>query len=119
MPLAKPLCQENLYTFDSVEVKETAFRIDGVFMPPNSSGIIYFCEVQFQLDKLLYERMLSEISIYAYRHREQFFDWQAVVIYPSRTIEQPRRELVREFLASGRIIWMNWAPDRSCQWDWD
>jgi predicted transposase YdaD len=55
-------------------------------------------------DKLLYERMLSEISIYAYRHRDRFFDWQAVVIYPSRTIEQPRRELVREFLASGRIV---------------
>jgi predicted transposase/invertase (TIGR01784 family) len=92
------------YVFESIEVKETAFRIDGVFMPPDRFGMIFFCEVQFQLDKLLYERMLSEISIYAYRHRDRFFDWQAVVIYPSRSVEQPRRELVHEFLASGRIV---------------
>ena len=31
------------------------------------------------------------------------FDWQAVVIYPSRSIEQSRREIVRELLGSGRI----------------
>jgi predicted transposase/invertase (TIGR01784 family) len=92
------------YVFDSIEVKETSFRIDGVFISPDRFGIIYFCEVQFQLDELLYERMLSEISIYAYRHRDLFFDWQAVVIYPSRSIEQSRLELVREFLSSGRII---------------
>jgi predicted transposase/invertase (TIGR01784 family) len=67
--------------FDSVEVKETSFRLDGVFLPPNPDGIVYFCEVQFQLDGLLYERMLSEISIYVYRHRYLFADWRAVVIY--------------------------------------
>jgi predicted transposase/invertase (TIGR01784 family) len=92
------------YVFDSIEVKETSFRIDGVFLPPDRSSIIYFAEVQFQLDELLYERMLSEISIFAYRHRQRFFDWQAVVIYPSRSVEQSKRELVREFLASGRIV---------------
>jgi predicted transposase/invertase (TIGR01784 family) len=92
------------YTFDSVEVKETAFRIDGVFIPPNASEIIYFCEVQFQLDKLLYERMLSEISIYTYRHRNSFSDWRAVVIYPDRSLEQLNKSVVSEMLASGRII---------------
>ncbi len=92
------------YVFDSIEVKETSFRIDGVFLPPTRFGIIYFAEVQFQLDELLYERMLSEISIFAYRHRDRFFDWQAVVIYPSRSVEQSRLELVREFLSSGRIV---------------
>jgi predicted transposase/invertase (TIGR01784 family) len=74
-----------------------------VFIPPDSSGIVYFCEVQFQIDELLYERMLAEISIYVYRHRTLFSDWQAVVIYPSRTVEQSRREIVREVLTSGRI----------------
>lgn len=47
------------YTFDSVEVKETSFRIDGVFSPPNRTRTIYFCEVQFQLDEVIYERMKS------------------------------------------------------------
>jgi predicted transposase/invertase (TIGR01784 family) len=91
------------YVFDAIEVKETAFRMDGVFIPPDPSGIVYFCEVQFQTDELLYERMLAEISIYVYRHRDLFFDWQAVTIYPSRSIEQSRRQIVRELLGSGRI----------------
>jgi predicted transposase/invertase (TIGR01784 family) len=91
------------YIFDSIEVKETAFRIDGVFIPPHSSGIVYFCEVQFQPDELLYERMLSEISIYTYRHRNSFADWRAVAIYPSRSLEQLNKSVVREMLASGRI----------------
>jgi predicted transposase/invertase (TIGR01784 family) len=92
------------YVFEAIEVKETAFRMDGVFLPPEILGIVYFCEVQFQLDELLYERMLSEIAIYTYRNRERFTDWQAVVIYPSRSVEQSRTEMVRELLASGRIL---------------
>ena len=101
--LSQPPTDAERYIFDSVEVKETAFRIDGVFIPPNSAGIIYFVEVQFQPDELLYERMLSEISIYTYRHRRNFSNWRAVAIYPSRSLEQSSTEVVIEMLASGRI----------------
>jgi predicted transposase/invertase (TIGR01784 family) len=101
--LPQPPERANEYSFDSVEVKETSFRIDGVFIPPDPSGIAYFCEVQFQLDDLLYERMLSEISIFTYRHRSLFSDWRAVAIYPSRNMEQSGKEIVVEMLASGRI----------------
>jgi predicted transposase YdaD len=34
------------YRFDSIEVKETAFRADGVFLPLTPEGNVYFCEVQ-------------------------------------------------------------------------
>ena len=81
--LSQPPSRANEYVFDAVEVKETSFRIDGAFFPPTNSGIVYFCEVQFQLDELLYERMNSEIGIYTYRNRERFSDWRAVVIYGS------------------------------------
>jgi predicted transposase/invertase (TIGR01784 family) len=91
------------YRFDSVEVKETAFRADGVFLPPTPEGNVYFGEVQQEKDNLLYERLMAEISIFAYRDRDSFKDWRAVVIYPSRDIEQERLEIVQEFLASGRI----------------
>jgi predicted transposase/invertase (TIGR01784 family) len=101
--LSQPPDRASEYIFDSIEVKETAFRIDGVFLPPDPSGIVYLCEVQFQLDELLYERMLSEISIYTYRNRERFANWQAVVIYPTRNMEQSRTEMVQELLDSGRI----------------
>jgi predicted transposase/invertase (TIGR01784 family) len=95
--------QANAYRFDSVEVKETAFRADGVFLPPTPAGNVYFGEVQQAKDDLLYERLLAEIGIFAYRDRDSFQDWRAVVIYPSRSIEQERLDLVQEFLASGRI----------------
>jgi predicted transposase/invertase (TIGR01784 family) len=102
--LSQPPDDVSEYTFEAIEVKETSFRMDGVFVPPSPSGIVYFCEVQFQLDELLYERMLSEISIYTYRNRERFANWQAVVIYPTRAMEQSRTEMARELLASGRIM---------------
>jgi predicted transposase/invertase (TIGR01784 family) len=101
--LSQPPDRASEYIFEAVEVKETAFRMDGIFLPPDRSGIVYLCEVQFQLDELLYERMLSEISIYTYRNRERFADWQAVIIYPSRSMEQSRTGMVREMLDSGRI----------------
>jgi predicted transposase/invertase (TIGR01784 family) len=101
--LANPPANPTEYTFDSVEVKETSFRIDGVFLPPDPTGIIYFCEVQFQPDRLLYERLLSEIGIYVYRERDRFYDWRAVVIYPTRNVEQARREIVSDIIASGRV----------------
>jgi predicted transposase/invertase (TIGR01784 family) len=93
----------NEYVFESIEIKETSFRIDGVFVPPHPDGIVYFCEVQFQPDELLYERILAEISIYTYRNRERFTNWQAIVIYPTRSMEQSRTDMVLELLASGRI----------------
>ncbi|GAP94344.1 hypothetical protein NIES2104_08550 [Leptolyngbya sp. NIES-2104] len=77
------------YRFDSVAVKEPKFEIDGVFLPPESEpGIVYFCEVQFQKDPELYERLFGESLLYFYRNSSRFSDWQAVVIYPSRSAEQ-------------------------------
>jgi predicted transposase/invertase (TIGR01784 family) len=101
--LSNPPNDAARHTFDSVEVKETSFRIDGVFLPPNNSGLVYFCEVQFQPDELLYERIVSEVGIYVYRNRERFTDWRALVIYPTKSVEQSNLETVGEMLASGRI----------------
>jgi predicted transposase/invertase (TIGR01784 family) len=101
--ISQPPDRASEYTFDSVEVKETSFRIDGVFLPPDRAGTIFFCEVQFQLDELLYERMVSEISIYTYRRRSSLSNWRAVAIYPSRSVEQSDTSLFEELLASGRI----------------
>jgi predicted transposase/invertase (TIGR01784 family) len=97
------------YTFASIEVKETSFRIDGVLLPPTPDGTIIFSEVQMQPDGSLYERLFSEIGIYTYRHPETFADWQAIVIYPDRSIEQPSSRIPRELFESGRIqpIYLN------------
>lgn len=88
--LTNPPTNATAYRFDSVAVKEPKFEIDGVFLPPENegAGIVYFCEVQFQKDEQLYERVFAESSLYFYRNRDRFSDWQAVIIYPSRSIEQ-------------------------------
>jgi predicted transposase/invertase (TIGR01784 family) len=92
------------YLFDSVEVKQTSFRIDGVFLPPDASGMTYFVEVQFQPDSLLYERMLSEASLYFYRNRDRCVDYRLVVIYPSSGIEQKVLQPHRFLVETGKLI---------------
>ena len=98
--LTNPPENADVYRFDSVAVKEPRFEIDGVFLPPEnaSPGVVYFCEVQFQKDEKLYERVFAESLLYFYRNRERFSDWQAVIIYPSRSTEQsdiyPHRSLL-------------------------
>jgi len=93
------------YRFDSVAVKEPKFEIDGVFLPPESEipGVVYFCEVQFQKDEQLYERLFGESFLYFYRNRERFSDWQAVVIYPSRSIEQSNTVPYQDLLEGDRV----------------
>lgn len=93
------------YRFDSVEVKEASFRIDGVFLPPENdpSGIVYFCEVQFQKDEKLYERLFSESLLYFYLYRDRFFDWRVVIIYPSKKIEQSNLHPFQDFIQSSRV----------------
>jgi predicted transposase/invertase (TIGR01784 family) len=95
----------NQYRFESVAVKEPKFEIDGVFLPPLSviHGIVYFCEVQFQKDEKLYERLFGESFLYFYRNRDLFADWQAVVIYPSRSIEQTNWYPYRALLNSNQV----------------
>lgn len=88
--LTNPPENASEYKFDSVAVKEPKFEIDGVFLPPEdeSPGAVFFCEVQFQKDEKLYERVFAESSLYFYRNLNRFNDWQVVIIYPSRNTEQ-------------------------------
>jgi predicted transposase/invertase (TIGR01784 family) len=100
---ARPM-QAEAYRFDSVSVKEPKFEIDGVFLPPESApGVVYFCEVQMQKDQQLYERLFGESMLYFYRNRARFSDWQAVVIYPSRSAEQDETYPYRALLNSDQV----------------
>ncbi len=77
----------NTYQFSSVEVKQLAFRIDGVFLPKNhASSPIYFVEVQFQPDKKFYYRLFTEIFLYLDQTKLPN-NWRGVVVYPSRSID--------------------------------
>lgn len=103
--LKVPPANANSYSFDCVAVKESKFEIDGVFLPPEGEGrgIVYFCEAQFQKDEMLYERLVSEATLYFYRNREKFSNWRAIVIYPSKGVEQSDLLPHEELLKSGKI----------------
>ncbi|WP_017324879.1 Rpn family recombination-promoting nuclease/putative transposase [Synechococcus sp. PCC 7336] len=109
--LGQPECAAD-YVFDSVEVKERfqveiknkAFRIDGIFRPrdPSSRLPTIVTEVQFQKDDLLHRRLFSEISLYLYLHPE-VSDWKAAVIWPNRQLANSDTLPFQELFDSGRI----------------
>jgi predicted transposase YdaD len=46
----RPPPEAQRYRFESVEIKEPTFRIDGVFLPPADAATptVFFAEIQFQ-----------------------------------------------------------------------
>jgi predicted transposase/invertase (TIGR01784 family) len=113
--LNQPPANAANYSFDAVAVKEPRFEIDGVFLPPenDSPGTVYFCEVQFQKDEQLYERVFAESLLYFYRNRERFSDWQVVVIYPTRRMEQGETHPYRSLLNGEQVqrVYLNELGD--------
>lgn len=101
--LPTPPSNVDAYRFDSVAVKEPKFEIDGVFLPNDADGVVYFCEVQFQKDEQLYERVFAESLLYFYRNRSRFSDFQVVIIYPSRSTEQSNVHPYRAFLSCDQV----------------
>ncbi|MHC5741179.1 MAG: DUF2887 domain-containing protein [Nostoc sp.] len=93
------------YQFESVEVKETAFRIDGVFLPPANavSKTVFFAEVQFQKDEDLYHRFFSELFLFLYRNSIRYDDWFGVIIFASRSLEPSNSTIHRALLESGQV----------------
>ncbi|MEW6037076.1 MAG: Rpn family recombination-promoting nuclease/putative transposase [Pseudomonadota bacterium] len=76
------------YSFRSEELKQAAFRLDGVLAPIEDGDDPYvFIEVQFQPDETLYRRLFAEIFLYLQR-APQSCDWRALVLYPSANTER-------------------------------
>lgn len=74
-----PLCP---YQFESVTVKASEKRIDGVFTPTVENQPIYFLEVQAFPDEVIYFRTLREVATY-FEQRPKLKDteWQATVLW--------------------------------------
>jgi predicted transposase/invertase (TIGR01784 family) len=100
----QPVPHPETYRFQSIEIKQTGFRIDGVFLPPDeeTGSPIIFVELQFQKDEMLYGRLFSEAMLYLYRYKPKH-DWRAVVIYPYENRDIGIVPHYREFFTSGRL----------------
>ncbi|AOX00804.1 flagellar assembly protein H [Moorena producens PAL-8-15-08-1] len=92
------------YQFASVEVKQLAFRIDGVFLPTTTTPEqpIYFVEVQFQRDSEFYSRFFTEIFMYLNKNKISN-DWRGVVIYSSRNVDKGATQQYQELVDSPRV----------------
>ncbi|MEO1762802.1 MAG: Rpn family recombination-promoting nuclease/putative transposase [Cyanobacteria bacterium J06629_18] len=93
------------YRFESVEIKEPTFRIDGVFLPPQDASprVVIFAEVQFQSDELLYHRFFAESQLYMYRNAFLQDDWYGVIIFPSRSLEPKNTTIHQPLLESNKV----------------
>ena len=92
------------YRFCSEEIKQTAFRLDGILTPPQEDIDlpVIFVEVQFQPDPNFYSRFFCEIFFYLHQNRP-IQPWQAVVIYPTRQVETDGSLHYSTLLESERI----------------
>ncbi len=80
------------YVMSAVQVKELAFSFDGVLVPENGEGTIYFLEVQFYDEPAFYPRLFGEVFLHLsdrYRGAKKsdagmLQDVRIVVIYPER-----------------------------------
>jgi len=94
------------YQFVSVEIKERAFRFDGIFTPPlgETENLIYFDEVQFQPKPSFYDEFLGEVFLYLSQFSPQN-DWKTVAIFPKRSLEPlDIKKLQAELIDSNRIV---------------
>ncbi|MEC4806719.1 MAG: Rpn family recombination-promoting nuclease/putative transposase [Jaaginema sp. PMC 1079.18] len=90
------------YRFDSVEIKQLSFRIDGVFLPLRPDSPFYFAEVQFQPDSEFYSRFITESLLYL-NQSDLSNNWLGVAIFPNRRIDNSPTERYQEMFDSGRI----------------
>ncbi|CAN1210289.1 DUF4351 domain-containing protein [Tumidithrix helvetica PCC 7403] len=101
--LDRPASEAEGYQFSSIEIKEKAFRTDGVFIPSTDDKLIYFTEVQFQLNDDFYLDFEAEIRLYLKQYRPKQ-DWKAVAIFARSNCEPEPPKHCQEAIALGRIV---------------
>ncbi len=82
------------YRFESITVKATEKRIDGVLEPTEPDQPIHFIEVQAASDKEIYWRISREVATYFEQRPElRGRAWQAVVIWLGKPEPQKDEEV--------------------------
>jgi predicted transposase/invertase (TIGR01784 family) len=113
--LGEPTENAKDYQFTSVEVKEKAFRFDGIFMADSVEKPIYFVEVQFQPKPDFYWELIAEINIYLNQFKP-VQDWQGIALFAKRSLDVGELTAYQqELINSGRIkrIYLDELPPGS------
>jgi predicted transposase/invertase (TIGR01784 family) len=106
------------YRLEAIEYKSTAVRLDGLFRPVDpTAGPAYIWEAQFYPSDKVYANLLTKVGRFL-EHGDPGQDWVAVVIYPTRSIEQKNLRPYRCLLNSDQLtrIYLDdlpsYPPDR-------
>ena len=75
------------YEFIAPEIKQRAFRLDGLFSTKEECNNLplYFVEVQFYLETDFYDRLFPSIFLYFSQYKPQNPEWFAIVIFDRRS----------------------------------
>jgi predicted transposase YdaD len=95
----QPVINAEGYEFVAVEVKEKAFRFDGIFLPNTLDKPIIFTEVQFQRKDGFYGDFMSEICLYLRQYKPPQ-NWRSVAIFARRSYDPGESHHFQEFFAS-------------------
>ena len=102
--LGEPVDDAAHYQFISAEIKEKAFRFDGIFMPDREDKPIYFVEVQFQNKPDFYWEFIAEINLYLNQYKP-VQDWKAIALFAQRRFGVTSLSIYQqELINNGRII---------------
>ena len=74
------------YDFRSVEMKETARRIDGVLIPKEPGRLLFFTEIQFYKLESIYAEIMAKAFMFLAQN-DPGHPFLAVVIFGSRSFE--------------------------------
>ncbi len=91
------------YRFASLELKETAQRLDGAFLPHEPGLPTYFVEVQFYSYREVYANLLAKIYLYL-KQNDPALDFRGVVLFASRSLEPKELGPYRPLLESGHVV---------------
>lgn len=91
------------YQFQSVELKEFGFRLDGLLLPETSDENLplIVIEAQMQPDARFYYRLQGELATYLLQYQPRH-SWQVLVLYPNRRTEREIPNMA-EYLTYWRV----------------
>lgn len=102
--VGRPESDARRYQLEAIEYKQTSVRLDGVFQPLQPAvDPAYIWEAQFYTSDKVYANLWSKIGRFL-EHGDPNQDFVAVVIYPSRTLEQKNLRPYRCFLNSDQLV---------------
>ncbi|HZZ82833.1 MAG TPA: Rpn family recombination-promoting nuclease/putative transposase [Gemmataceae bacterium] len=112
--VGRPATDAAHFRFMAVELKDTAVRIDGVYLPSpvNNDESAYFVEFQNHRSDRTYSNLLLKVGLYLEKVNP-CQNWQAVVIYPTRSVEQDNLQPYRAWLDSDQLtrIYLDELPE--------